>query len=61
MENKDIILGLTAIICITILETTNILMGHNGAMLTMAVGMIAGIAGFMLPSPQEIKKKILRM
>ena len=53
-------LGIIAIVCITILETANIIAGHNGAMLTLSVGTIAGIAGFMLPSPQEIKNKILR-
>jgi len=56
----ETIIGLVAIVSIVALEVTNLLCGHNGAMLTLAVGAIAGIAGFVLPSPPEIKNKILR-
>jgi len=50
---KEILLGLIAIICITILESTNLIMGHNGTMFTLCVAVIAGIGGFILPSPLQ--------
>ncbi len=50
---KEILLGMLAIICITILEATNLIMGNNGGLFTVCVAVIAGIAGFIIPSPLQ--------
>ena len=60
MMGDDKVLGIIAIVCITILESVNLLCGHNGALLTLSIATVSGLAGFLLPSPKEIKQKILR-
>ena len=53
---KEILLGTIAIICLTLLESVNLLTGHNGTIFTIVVAVIAGIAGFVIPSPLQKAK-----
>lgn len=46
---------ITAIICIAALEAIALSKGINGAMLTLAVAVIAGIAGVVIPTPKFLK------
>jgi len=41
-----------AIICITLIELTALFNGMNGQLMTMAVAIIAGLAGYVIPSPE---------
>lgn len=47
---------LWAITCITILEIAALIQGVNGTLLTIIVGVIAGLAGLSLPQPKIIKE-----
>ena len=53
---KNIII--TAIVCITFLEIIALLMGYNGTLLTIIVGVIAGLAG-LATKPPKIMKNII--
>ena len=44
-----------AIVCITVIEMYALSMGINGVLLTIVIGIIAGMAGYILPSPIKIK------
>lgn len=46
---SDWIISIFAIVCITALEIVAIANGLNGAMLSVAVACIAGIAGYTIP------------
>ena len=46
---------ITSLICITLLEAFALYKGLNGVLLTTIVAVIAGIAGFIIPSPFKIK------
>ena len=46
---------IAAMVAITILECVALLNGVNGTILTMAVAVIAGLAGFLMPSPIQTK------
>lgn len=46
---------ITAMICLTIVELYAIHSGINGALLTIFVAVIAGVAGIVIPQPQWLK------
>lgn len=45
----------TALICITILESLALLKGFDGTLLTIIVGVIAALAGVVIPTPKFLK------
>ena len=45
-----------AIICITALEALALYLGYNGSILTIAVGIIAGLAGLATKTPKILQK-----
>ena len=45
----------TAILTIGVIEVVALFKGIDGALLVLAVGAIAGLAGFVVPSPFKIK------
>ncbi len=51
-EIKDHRVVMAAMICITVLETVALLKGINGVLLTTIVGLIAGLAGWMVKAPK---------
>jgi len=55
MRDKNVLVLLTAIICLTALEVTAMLTGIDGYLFSLIVVAIAGIAGFKMP---DIIKKI---
>lgn len=52
MKNKKAKLILTAMICITILETIALLKGLNGVLLTSVIGLICAMAGWVAKPPK---------
>ena len=52
MKNNIVI---TAIICITILESVALKLGFNGAILTTVVALIAGLAGLATKRPKILQ------
>lgn len=44
-----------ALACLTALEIYALSRGINGTILTIVVGIIAGVAGFTIPTPIKIK------
>jgi hypothetical protein len=44
-----------ALICITILEAIALFKGINGILLTAVISIIAGVGGYVLPSPYQKK------
>ena len=54
MKKFDWRIALTAIVCLTILETVALMNDIDGAMFMAIVVIIAGIAGF------EVKKKLIK-
>lgn len=48
-----LILGITAIVAIAGLEAYAIYKGVNGTLLAAALALIAGIAGYIAPSPTQ--------
>jgi len=45
----------TAIACITAIEMYALSIGINGVLLTIVIGIIAGLAGYVIPGPIKIK------
>ena len=41
----------TALVCIAVLEVYALSKGINGVLLTALIGIMAGIAGLMIPTP----------
>jgi len=41
--------------CVTAMEITALLMGYNGTILKIALVVVAGMAGFVIPSPIKTK------
>jgi len=54
-QQKSPFVACIAIVCLAGLEVAALLTGHNGTMYTIIVAAIAGIGGFMLPSPFQKK------
>ena len=50
---KEVVI--TAIIAITLLEICAMLNGFNGLLLKAVLVIIAGMAGFLIPSPIKVK------
>ena len=50
METNKYVVML-AIVCITILEVFALRAGINGTMFTIVVAIIAGLGGYLVPSP----------
>jgi hypothetical protein len=44
-----------AMLIIGAIEITALLQGVDGALMVLAVGAIAGLAGFVIPSPVKLK------
>ena len=44
-----------ALACITALGITALINGINGTILTIVIGVLAGIAGYVMPSPIKLK------
>ena len=44
-----------ALVCLTGLEVYALSQGINGTMLSIVIAIIAGIAGFVIPSPIQTK------
>ncbi len=53
VDIKIILFGLA---CLTTLEIVALCNGINGTMFTMVIAIIAGITGFVVPTPNLIKK-----
>ena len=51
MTPKSIVI--TAIICIAILESVALYMGIDGALFTLVIAVIAGLAGYVIPAPKH--------
>ncbi len=51
MKEIDKMIVITAIICLTVLEAVALLNGVNGTLFTIMIAVIAGLAGFTIPSP----------
>lgn len=45
---------ITAIVCLTILEIIALHNGINGTLLSLVIGIIAGLAGWTIPTPKSI-------
>jgi len=41
--------------CVTAMEITALLMGYNGTILKIALVVVAGMAGYVIPSPIKLK------
>ncbi len=54
-QNKPIIVVVVAIICLTLLELAALYNDINGALFTIVIAMIAGLAGYIIPSPVTVK------
>lgn len=54
-KNLDWRIAVAAIFAIAAIEITALLKGVDGALLTVAVALIAGLAGFVIPSPVKFK------
>lgn len=54
MKNKWVVIA--AIACIAWIETVALQMGYNGTILKLVIAVIAGLAGFMIPSPFQKDK-----
>jgi len=48
---------ITALICITLLEIVALCFGFDGVLLTVVIALIAGAAGFVVPSEKLLKFK----
>ena len=46
---------LTAMICITIIGSIYLLMGHNSVGFALLVSTISALAGYLIPSPAQKK------
>ncbi len=46
---------ITAIICLTLLELVALLAGINGSLFTIIIAVIAGLAGWVMPTPKILK------
>lgn len=55
MKDKNILVLITALLCLTALEVTAMIKGLDGYLFSLIVIAIAGIAGFKMP---DIIKKI---
>lgn len=55
MEQTNGKIVICAIVCLTILEALALFKGVNGVLLTTIMVLIAGLAGFVLPSPIKLK------
>ena len=53
---KDGKIIITAIICISALEMTALLLGHDGMILVSVVAVVSGLAGWTIPAPKFRKK-----
>ena len=51
---KVVVTTVSAMACITVLEVLALMNGINGTMFSIAIALVAGLGGFILPSP--IKK-----
>ena len=45
MEDKNLVI-IVAMICLTVIEAMALYSGHNGQILTIVLGLVAGLAGF---------------
>jgi hypothetical protein len=54
MDDKYIVISI-AMVCLTVLETISVLLDKDGAFFLPIVAAIAGLAGYVLPSPISIK------
>lgn len=54
-KNLDWRIIVAAIFAIGAIEVTALLKGVDGALLTVAVALIAGLAGYVIPSPVKFK------
>ncbi len=46
---------ITAIVCLTLLELAALYKGINGSLFTIIVAVIAGLAGWVMPTPKILK------
>ena len=55
MENKKKGIVISAIVCLTLLELAALYKGINGSLFTIIVAVIAGLAGWVMPTPKILK------
>ncbi len=55
MENKKKSIVISAIVCLTLLELAALYKGINGSLFTIIVAVIAGLAGWVMPTPKILK------
>jgi len=55
MKEIDFRIIITAIVCLCLLEGWAIYNGINGTMYTIIIAVIAGLAGYVIPSPVNLK------
>lgn len=55
MEKVDWRIVIGAMVCLTILEVIALLKGVNGTILALTMTMIAGLAGYLIKSPIQLK------
>lgn len=53
---KDGKIVITGIICVTLLELFALYKGHDGMILTTVVALVAGLAGWTIPTPKFMKQ-----
>jgi hypothetical protein len=52
---KPTAIVITGLICVTVLELFALSQGINGILLTMAIAIIAGAMGVMIPTPKRLQ------
>lgn len=57
MKRPQVAISCTALVCVTALLGFALYQGINGALLATGMAIIAGIAGFVIPSPLGRKKE----
>ncbi len=56
MNLTNVKIIITAIICLTILESIALFKGINGTIFSLMIAVIAGLAGLVMPTPNIAKK-----
>ena len=54
-QKIDYRIVVVALICIAVVECVALLKGINGILLTVVIGIMAGIAGITIPNPIQLK------
>ena len=56
MTDKKKGIVITAMVCLTVLELAALYQGINGSLFTIIVAAVAGLAGWVLPTPKLLKQ-----